>query len=1112
MSKYTIYGICLQCIFYTTVLAHTGNAQKKSIEEIHIPFSVENLEIEEIFSKVEGSTDFYFAYERSIINRDLRLSINLEKHTLGELLRSVSRQTTLKFRRVDEVIHVARKKANERLESVQETIKPLENDISGKITDENGQPLPGATVLENGTTNGTITDSEGRFTLTVTDENAILTFSFVGYISEEIPLNGRTQLDVTLYPDVSTLSEVVVIGYGEVERRDVTGAVSSVSEDQIKSVAVTNVREALQGQVAGVDIVRSTGTPGANVQVRIRGNRSFSATNEPLYVVDGIPYAGGTNDINPADIQSIEVLKDASATAIYGSRGANGVILITTKRGKTGKTTVSFDAFYGLTTPQNDIEVNNAEQYVALKREAFRANGAWNSPADDTGIFQDPAVELTNFQNGQSIDYQDLLYQNGYQQSYQLGISGGNENTQFNISTNYFTEQGLFRLDEFDRYNIRLNLDHKIGKKLNVGTSTALTYSNQSFENASDATFGTGRTFIDVFEGGGSTSFNMALRSSPLGNLRDENGNLNFRTYEDFTVQNPLANYEEDVYENEERRTRIFSTLYLEYQILEGLSLRSNLGLDLTSSRTGIFADRLTTFQNEGRAVSGAANTSTLAYTWDNILTYNKAFGEHDVTVTGVFGVQAQRDEFFGGYGNNQASATTSFYDLISNAENKELQSLLQEWQIASGLARINYSWADKYLVTASLRADGSSRLSEGNKWDYFPSGAIAWRISEESFIKDLNVFDDLKLRASYGVTGNTSISPYQTEGLVSRVPYQFGESEAFGYYPATIGNPDLQWEKTASFNVGIDFGLFNNRLSGTVEYYNANTTDLLLQRQIPQSTGFGSVLENVGETRNRGIEVSLKGTIFRPDDSGFGWTANVNFYRNREEIVKLFNSDEDDIGNGWFIGEPLQVWYDYDKLGIWQTNEADQAGNFDQIPGDIKVRDVNGDDAITADADRVILGTNRPDWTGSFVNNFTYKGFDLSIFLYARIGQMINSSPHGTYDATGRYNGINVDYWTPENPTNDFPRPNSGLGTGNIRFISTTRYFDGSFVKVRNISLGYDLIRVLPNSAFSKLRLYASVKDPFIFSDYDVLDPEMEGRLAPPIPRTYFLGISATF
>lgn len=951
--------------------------------------------------------------------------------------------------------------------------------VSGQIfSAETGEALPGVTIIVQGTATGTATDIRGEFSLNVPSLDVTLVISYIGYETMEVALDGRSEIEIFLVQQAIVGQELVVVGYGAVERRDITGSVASVSSRDIQEVPVTDAGQALQGRAPGVVALSEDNRPGQGVTIRVRGRRSLTASNEPLYVVDGIPLEGGINDINPRDIQSMEVLKDASATAIYGSRGANGVILVTTNRGGNHATIVSYSGHTGIRSAHGTPDMMNGEQFAAMKAESGR---------DFT-----PA-ELEAIQSGVSTDWIDLLLEEGYQHNHQLTVSGGSENTQFSVAGNYFFDRGVISHQDFTRNTFRVNLDHTVSDRFRIGTSTQLSRQVQNW---------------------GSNPYGGALATNPLAEPFDADGNLIYRPGADPLIFNPLADLQDGVYIDERERIRIFSNIYASLNILENLNFRMNFGPDFQDWRRGLFQGSLSGARQFGTPFAEKEHERRMTYTFENILTYNQNFENHALQVTGLFSVQESRMEWSRVAASELPYEHQLYHNIGTGATIEGLGSELEEWGLMSYMARVNYRFMDRYLLTLTGRYDGSSRLSEDQRWGFFPSVALGWRISDESFMQGSELFSDLRIRVSYGITGNTAIDPYQARGGLSRTTYSFGETAGFGFRPTSLANPNLRWESSATFNIGLDFGLWGDRVAGSIELYQTDTSDLLLERVIPITSGFNSVLENIGDTRNRGFEFNINSV--NVNTANFSWSTNLNIFGNREEIVELFGTGEDDIGNQWFIGHPLTVWYDYDMLGIWQLDEAAQAASFGRSPGEIKLRDVTGTGSIT-DADRVILGSDMPKFSIGLGNRFRYREFDLSVFMFGSFGHTIyNQFKVNNSTLQGRYNNLNVNYWTPTNPSNDTPKPD---GTREFPLNSSARgYEPGDFLKIRNIQLGYNL----PVEATSRLgimsaRVYVNAETPFIFSRLDSgLDPESYGGVigagVGPTTRLFTVGVNLNF
>jgi TonB-linked SusC/RagA family outer membrane protein len=956
--------------------------------------------------------------------------------------------------------------------------------VTGRVTaSDDGSGIPGASISIKGTSKGTSSDADGNYKITVSG-SSVLTFSSVGFNSQDVTVGNKSQINVALATDTKALTEVVVVGYGTQKKSQLTGAISSVTSKQITEMPITNLGQAMQGRVAGVDVAQSGSKPGTVPKVLIRGRRSFNAGNDPLYVVDGIPLSSGYEDMNPNDVASMEILKDATATAIYGARGANGVVLITTKRGsKDGKTVISYDTYVGSTQTLDKINLFTGAEYAEMKRESRRTIGTYkdaNGNLVPTGVMDAyadsklfTAIELDGIAKGRTTDYQDLMVRKGFQQNHAIGVQGGNEKTQFSINAGYFQDKGIIEGLDFTRYSLRVNVDHQVNKALKVGISSYGMYG--------------------LTNGANLNPYGFLLSQNPLARAFDDSGNLIFQQTDDALLTNPLNEIVKGAKIDETRKYRIFNSVYAELQLAKGLKYRVNFGPDFTISRNGQFNGALTNAIKGGNPTATTDNRFGFNYTLENILTYNKQIKDHNIGVTALQSMQRDNYEQFTQSVLGVPVETQSFFNLGNASSIQGIGSNLIQWTIASYMARINYDYKGKYLLTVTARRDGSSRFGENTKWGNFPGVALGWNLHQENFMKRLTFIDELKLRASMAQVGNQGLSPYQTQGLEGRTSYAWNNNAAYGYRPNTIGNADLKWETSTSKNIGADFSLWRGKVSGSVEYYQTNTTDLLLSDQLPTSTGFAAVTRNVGETKNTGIELSLS-TVNVDAENGFKWSTDFTFYKNTEEIVSLYNGAKDDVGNRWFIGKPLNSYYDYKYEGIWQVAEAADAKAKGFSVGQIKVADSNGDGKITAD-DRVLLGSDVPSWTGGITNRFSYKGFDLSFFIFTRQGQKIVSKFHQNSNyLQGRYNQIKVDYWTPNNPNAYYPRPN--FNQEFPAYNTAIMYFDGSFIKVRNINVGYTFpAKTAQKLGLSSLRVYASIQQPFIFSKYrskeNGVDPE---------------------
>ncbi|MDO3415381.1 TonB-dependent receptor [Hymenobacter sp. BT770] len=962
--------------------------------------------------------------------------------------------------------------------------------VTGKIMSDKGEALPGVTVLVKGTTNGATTNAEGVYTLTVPEGQNTLVISSIGFERKEVPIGASGPTDVRLTAEAQALNEVQVVGYGVQKKSQVTGAISSVSEEQLRDVPVANVGQALQGRAAGVTIASSSTTPGQAPVIRIRGNRSFSGSNDPLLVVDGVPFDGSLNDLNPDDLTSVEVLKDASSTAIYGARGANGVILITTRRGKAGAPKATYSGYYGLKKAYGLYDVQNGQQYYNYRLEAYRAQNPGYDPNTATSFLT--ADERANYAAGKSTDYQDLMYQNGHIQNHVLGLSGGTEQTQYSASLGYYDETGIVPVQRFKRYSLRGTLDQKIGERVKVGLNSLNTFNQSDDPN------------INILY--------SIITTSPLASPYDANGIPILYPNTDTGMSNPLTLYTTDAHKDQNRRVRTFNSIYGQVNILKGLDYRLNLGLDVRSENNGNFFASQTPQNGGGPATAGRSTSLAFNLLAENILTYNRTFGQHDLNFTGLYSAQEFRTDNFG-TGVRNLPTNYQLDNNLGAGSPTNAFSGQQQWDIVSFMGRVNYAFANKYSATLTLRTDGSSRLAPGNKYKSFPSAAVAWNIANEDFLKDYSWVNTLKLRASYGRVGSTAVNPYQTIGsLQSGIGagyYNFGPTGAVGVVPSSIPNPSLGWEYTATTNFGIDFGFLENRVSGSVEVYQQRTKDLLLPDALPTSSGYSSFVRNAGETQNRGLEVSLSTANVRSkQEGGFEWSTDWNFTVNREKVISLArgkdaNGNElSDVGNQRFIGQPLYVIYDYKKLGIWQTSEADLAKKYGSKPGQIKVEDVDNNGVINAN-DRQIIGSRQPKFEAGLTNRFRFKGFDLNVVALTRVGATVVDptlfGPAYFATNTGRRNQVNLNYWTASNPTNDYPQPDqSARATEWPTYGQTLAYLSGTFIKVRSIDLGYTIPAAWATKAFmSSARIYLQVQNPLIwskaqyFKDNKAIDPD---------------------
>lgn len=962
--------------------------------------------------------------------------------------------------------------------------------VTGTVLDSTGEPVIGANVKVAGKSSiGTITDFEGNFSLSVPADTKKLEISYIGMLSQEAVIKPGTPVKVILKEDTEELDEVVVIGYGTVKKRDLTGSMTSIKQADIIAVPTTNALESLQGKVAGLDMTKSSGQTGSGLSFSIRGNRSLNASNAPLIIVDGVPY-GTDIDINPNVIESMEILKDASSTAIYGSRGANGVILITTKKGAVGKTKVSYNGYYSINSVAAYPDRMNLSEWADFKREAYRTDGQWGGPEDDAKIFGSAYDAVKSNQN---VDWVDMLMQTGSQMSHSVNISNGTEKTTFNLAFEYMSEDGLVKMDDMDRYNATLSLSHKLTDNLKLNANVVYTYLDQNIRR---------------------DPFNRSIYYAPYGDVYNEDGSINVLPFNDGQTISPIAEEVPGAYKNNRLTSHLVGNVGATWNIIKDLTLTSTFGFDKKDIRTGHFADTYTLDGAGNYSLADATNHSDVNWSWENTLAYSFTLGKHNLSLMAGNALYKNVTEEYKGAGHNLISSTMLFYNLGGLQDSQQISSSYVQTTMASFFGRINYKFNEKYLMTVTLRQDGSSVLAKDHQWGVFPSVALAWRMNEENFLKNVEQLSNLKLRLSYGISGNSAVSAYQTQGGLGKTMYAYlinnTENGAYGYYPALTPNYNLGWEKTATANIGIDFGFFNNRISGSLDIYQQKTSDLLMQKKVPSSTGYSLAWDNVGKTENKGVELVINTQNFNQKD--FSWNTDYTFTLNREKITELADGTDRDISNGWFVGHSIKTHYGLEKIGIWQLDEAAEAAKYGEKPGRIKIKDQNKDGSIDNDNDRIILGSETPDFVMGLNNTFKYKNFDLRVFMYWRQGQMLHSEAngYGSYRIQGDP-GIKVNYWTPENPTNEFPRPEKSYSDSSK--LDALGYVDGSYLKIKEITLGYQLPKSwIGKIHASNIRIYCSLKNFFTFSHLDNYDPERGGSLSYPMTKQAVFGINVDF
>jgi len=954
--------------------------------------------------------------------------------------------------------------------------------VSGTVTDETG-PLPGVTVLLDGTTKGVTTDFDGQYTLTDVPSNGILVFSYVGFTTQRININGRNEIDVVLGEDSQALDEVVVVGYGTQRREAVTGSVSSIGGEELRDVPSSNISDALQGRLPGVELTPTSSQPGSTQQIRIRGVRSLNASNDPLIVLNGVPFAGSLNDINPNDIQSMDILKDASATAIYGSRGANGVVMITTNTGRMGQAAqFSYNAFHGIKTVFGEYPMMSGPQLRDLRQAA--------------GMFSNGADEFDD----NDTNWQDLLYENSIITNHSLGVTGGTETGSYNATLGYTKDEAVLPEQFFERISLNATLDQEIGRYLRVGLSTNTNYSIRNGMN------------LGIYG---------VLSASPLASPYNEDGTprrvISMAADDQWAYTRENIENLGDAWINQSRELGSYNNFYGEIKIpgVEGLKYRMNVGLNYRNTNGGNYTGQgVFAVADDTPSTASINNSTTTRYLVENLLTYDRVFNElHRINVVGLYSLEETQFNSSSIAARDIPADQFQFYNLGQATGEITINPANQGYYrsgLMSYMGRIMYEFDNRYMLSATLRSDGSSRLAEGKKWHTYPAISAGWNIANEAFMYDVNWLNALKLRVGYGETSNQAINPYSTLGLLSTRPYNFGPDDyAVGYYVSQLPNSDLGWEYSTTYNLGVDFSLFNYRLTGTAEYYITNTNDILLSVGLPGTAGVSSYMANIGETRNKGFEFSLNGVILNNPD-GFSWEAGINLYKNDNELVALASGQERDEANNWFVGHPINVIYDYERLGLWQEGDPyldilEPGGAV----GMIRVRytgdfDANGVPVRQiGPADRQIIDVN-PDIQGGFNTRLAYRNFDLTAVGAFQSGGVLISTLYGSAGylnmLSGRRGNVDVDYWTPENTNARYPRPGGPQSSDNPRYGSTLGYFDASYLKVRAITLGYNLNKEwTDNLNLDRFRIYGTVQNAFV-----LFSPYHDESGMDPVPNSY--------
>lgn len=953
--------------------------------------------------------------------------------------------------------------------------------ITGRVTDQNMEPLTGVTVYVRGTTTGTISDATGHYELSAAPDDSII-FSYIGFQTMTEYVGNKNEINVEMKQAVVGMDEVVVIGYGTQRKSDITGTVASLPGERLEKVPNLDVSQAIQGAIPGVMVLTSSaGAAPSNSasNILIRGRNSIRANNEPLIIVDGLPYSGELRDINPNDIQSIEVLKDASSAAIYGSRGSNGVILITSRGGSIGKPQIAYNGYMSVQRITNFPDLMNGEEFYEFKNER------------EPGTITDSEQEI--YENGTWTDWPDLALRDGFSHQHNLSVTGGTGNTEYYIAGNLLDVKGLAVNDNYMRASTRINVESTINSWITVGTRTFLTYDDRS---------GISPSFSDVFW------------MNPLTTPYNEDGTLTILPWpEDPYFDNPLSG---TLMDNISRSYQAVSNNYLKVEIpyIEGLQYQLNAGVRFKFSDSGTYRGKDTKVGYDNQGTADVSRNTYTNPTVENILSYKRTLGKNQLFFTGLYSFEKYVSD------GNSLHAEGFPHDILTwysaaQANLIEPSFSHQETNLLSQMLRLNYSYDQRYLITLTGRRDGYSGFGVRDKWGFFPSLAVGWNIANEQFFPWQDAINVLKIRFSWGKNGNQAVGAYETISRLSEENYVSGASTLPGYKPSKLGEDNLGWESTETWNLGIDFGLFSNRITGDINLYNANTSDLLLSRSISSVHGLTSITQNIGKTNNKGFEISVNSN--NVSAGNFHWTTNGNLAYVKNKIVSLYGElDEegneiDDVGNRWFIGEPIRVNFGHVWDGVWQLDEAETAALYGTQPGYIKIRDTDGDTLITAD-DRRIQGQLDPNLIWGMTNVISYKNFTLSFFIHGVHG-VTKSNPLMTDNVWTevRRNTTRKNWWTPENPTNEWYM--NHIDANKQGGTTASKYENASFIRIKDISISYDLPpEFLSRIGFTKLRVYITGRNLFTFTEWTGLDPELDGQRAIPLQKEYVLGLNIGF
>lgn len=1038
-------------------------------QEPKLSISLNKVTIKQFFNEIQRKTDYTFSYREGILNNNKDVSISVHNKNLSEILKSVLDSKGLSFSIQAKSIVIT-----QQLQTSTQSFT-----LKGKVTNSEGEPLIGVTVLAKNSKNGTATDFDGNFSIRINDKNTSLQFTYVGYKQENVQIKDHKFITVIMEEDSHMLNEVVAVGYGVMQKSDLTGSVVRVGSKDISNIPTVRLDQALTGKASGVHITNTSGEPGAGTNILIRGGNSISASNEPLYVIDGFIGAGDLNLIDPNDIESVEILKDAAATSIYGARGANGVVIVTTKRGTEGRNNVTVNTYIGVQHIAKRLEMMNAREYAEMLNQ------------QDVSVNQEPSIENPSIY-GKGTDWQDEILRMALMQNYQIAASGGNKDSRYYLSISMFDQEGVIKNSGIRRYQTRLNLDRKIGKNINIGANFQFSYSQRK---------------PNLVSLGGFDYQSSALATPPTMGIYNEDGSYAADS-PSRVVSNKIDNVVAQLNERkkQEKAASVYAGIFADWEAIKGLKFKTFLGLNASNNKTSEYkpSSLPTMIQNKVKGEAWINQGDSYSILWENTVNYMKEIAKgHHLTVLGGYTLQTSRSEGLSLYGKNFTNDLLDWNNL-SDAETKTrlIGSSASEWAIISYLGRINYSVLDRYLVTVTGRYDGSSRLGKDNRFAFFPSVAVAWRLSEEKFMKRFSKLDNLKIRASYGLSGNQDIALYQTLPLMKQQNVILTDIPQVGYIPDRLGNDKLKWETTAQFDFGIEASFFKSRLNIEFDTYTKRTRDLLLDVEFPYTSGFKNGFMNVGKISNRGVELMIRSTNIVTKD--FSWTTEFNIARNKNKVVAL-GPDKDfeytfrpGLGThpySWLkVGQPVGAFYGYIMDGIYRTREQIEAGNEPNASLGQKIyRDINGDGVITIE-DQTTIGDPNPDFFGGLNNTFTYKNFTLNVFLQGTYGNDILSGGDFLYATVdprfvNQYKRVK-NFWSLDNPNAEYPK----LYSNDEYQPSTYMIHNGSHLKIKSVSLYYNLPvkKWKRNKVISEFQCYITGTNLFTFTSYKGYDPEV--------------------